>query len=211
MNKLKPIIILIIIILSVFCCHASAEVVIDERGNITASDVYDMSQFGYYKSGSDGYTFISYDDLYSRYVGVICLKSDEGISDFASLTPQEINDKTVYIGATLVDAEGNVSVSFRLPPRNGKYTVAFINKKLGTQLLDFEYENKWFITIFVCIINSFKIWKKLSVFVKYLHNGLFAQIRSFFKIHISANIQLMAAADVNNMRIKMILKMKCIE
>ena len=142
MNKLKSIIISLIIILSFFYCHASADVVIDERGNITASDIYDMSQFGYYKAGSDGDVFISYDDLYSRYVGVICLKSDDEISDFTSLTPQEINDKTVYIGATFVDADGNVSVSFRLPPRNGKYTVAFINKKLGTQLLGFEYESK---------------------------------------------------------------------
>ena len=142
MKKLKPIIISLIFILSVFCCHASADVVIDERGNITASDIYDMSGFGYYKVGSDGDVFVSYDDLYSRYVGVLCLKSDEGISDLTSLTSQEINDKTVYIGATFVDAEGNVSVSFRLPARNGNYTVAFINKKLGTQLLNFEYESK---------------------------------------------------------------------
>lgn len=142
MKKLKPIIISFVILLAAFCCNVSADVVIDERGNITASDIYDMSQFGYYKVGSDGDIFISYDDLYSRYVGVICLKSDEEIFDLTSLTYQEINDKTVYIGATFVDADGNVSVSFRLPPRNGKYTVAFINKKLGTQLLGFEYESK---------------------------------------------------------------------
>lgn len=142
--KITKLISYVLVFLIVLNCFSAvyAQNLVDERGNVNCIANFDISEFGYSIATETGDEFIQFTDNFNRYVAVMCLKAEDYITDLSIYSDDEIKNMAVYFGGTLMEDDGDVTASFRLPSRSGKYTIIFINGILGNLYVPFEYESK---------------------------------------------------------------------
>lgn len=135
----------IISVAAAVCVGASpfavfADVSVSDRGDVSASEMFDVSSY----EMPGGLTDSLAENLrrLSRHAGVLCLRSDEDVSDISSLGEEKINETAVYIGSAQMSDDGSVSASFRLPSKSGRYTLCFVSPYYDNIYTSFDFESK---------------------------------------------------------------------
>lgn len=106
---------------------------VSDKGFVTLSDSYDLTDFGVWDYTSGDGDFVKYSDPFRRSVQIVCIKSEN----------DEITDDNLcYVTSSELDGDGKYSAEFRLPPVSGKYCLIAYNPILGKKVFKFEYESK---------------------------------------------------------------------
>ncbi|GEM_PF-2442457 len=121
---------------------ADADLSVNERGNVSLTFDFDLSNLGYtmVKDGSEN--FVPYEGADAKKFAVLCLLSDAEISDISALTQDEIKNMTVFVTGGDLDDSGYGSASFRIPSKSGVYTVVITNPYFDKIYKSFNFESK---------------------------------------------------------------------
>ena len=95
---------------------------VSDKGFVTLSDSYDLTDFGVWDYTSGDGNFVKYSDPFRRSVQIVCIKSEN----------DEITDDNLcYVTSSDFDGDRKYSAEFRLPPVSGKYCLIAYNPILG--------------------------------------------------------------------------------
>lgn len=121
---------------------ADADLSVNERGNVSLTFDFDLSNLGYtmVKDGSEN--FVPYEGADAKKFAVLCLLSDAEISDISIFSQDEIKNMTVFVSGGDLDDSGYGSASFRIPSKSGVYTVVIINPYFDKIYKSFNFESK---------------------------------------------------------------------
>ena len=124
---------------------ADADLSVNERGNVSLTFDFDLSNLGYtmVKDGSEN--FVPYEGADAKKFAVLCLLSDAEISDISALSQDEIKNMTVFVTGGDLDDSGYGSASFRIPSKSGVYTVVITNPYFDKIYKSFNFETKLYL------------------------------------------------------------------